>query len=142
MALNFHEDLKRTEVIKGSSDRTFGLVFAAGFVLIGFAPLRHHGHVRMWAFAVSGIFLAIAIVRPALLRFLNWAWTKLGLLLGKIVNPIVIGILFFLVFVPAGVIMRMLGKDTLGLKPDRKKTTYWIARTPPGPQPESMLRQF
>jgi hypothetical protein len=73
---------------------------------------------------------------------LNWAWTKLGLLLGKIVNPIVIGILFFLVFVPAAVVMRMLGKDALRLKPDRSRSSYWIVRNPPGPQPESMLRQF
>jgi len=142
MALNFHEDLKRAEAIRGSSDRSFGLIFALAFLVLGLAPLRRHGHVRIWMLAVCGVFLAIAIFRPALMHFLNAAWTKLGLLLSRIVNPIVTTAMFFLVFTPVAAIARMLGKDPLRLKPDSKKGTYWIVRQPPGPQPESMSRQF
>lgn len=142
MALNFHEDLKRAEVIRGSSDRTFGLVFAAFFLLVGLAPLRHGGHIRIPALAVSGVFLLIALFRPALLRPINALWLKLGILLGRVVNPIVVSLLFFIVFVPAGVLLRLLGKDPLRLKPDYQKGSYWIDRNPPGPQPESLLRQF
>jgi hypothetical protein len=142
MALNFHEDLKRAETVHGSSDRTFGLVFAAFFLLVGISPLRKAGHVRDWALVLSGIFLAIAVARPRLLHFLNILWAKLGLLLGRIANPIVTTVLFFLIFAPAGVLLRLLGKDPLRLKPHPQKSSYWIARHPPGPMPESMSRQF
>jgi hypothetical protein len=140
--LNFHEDLKRAESIRGSSDRTFGLVIGLAFAVFGFSPLRHGGHIRVPLLALSGAFLAVALVRPSLLHEVNRAWTKLGLLLSKIVNPVVMTVLFFLVFAPVGILLRMLGKDPLRLKLDRQLTTYWIVRHSPDPQQESMARQF
>jgi hypothetical protein len=142
MALNFHEDLKRAEVIRGSSDRTFGLVFALIFAVYGLSPLRHGGHIRIVGLALAGVFLAIALFLPGWLHPANRLWLKFGLLLGRIINPIVMAILFYLVFAPVGILLRLLGKDPLRLKFDRQKTTYWISRIPPGPQPESMSHQF
>jgi hypothetical protein len=142
MGLNFHEDLKRAEGPRGSSDRTFGLVFALVFTVLGLWPLRAGGHVRVAALGVAGIFLAVALLRPSLLHALNRAWTILGLLLGRIVNPLVTGVLFFLVFAPAGLISRLRGKDPLHLKPAREADSYWIIRHPPGPQSDTMSKQF
>lgn len=142
MGLNFHEDLKRTEELRGSSDRTFGLVFASVFAVLSLWPLRAGGHVRVPALGVAGVFLVVALLRPGLLHPLNRAWTILGLLLGRIVNPVVTAVLFFLVFTPAGLISRLRGKDPLRLKPARETDTYWINRHPPGPQPDTMSKQF
>lgn len=140
--MNFHEDLKKAEVIRGSSDRTFGLVFAAFFTLFGLTPLRHHHPMRVWALVLAGIFLLIAMVRPSVLRTFNKAWAKLGLLMGRVMNPVVTTIMFYVVFTPAAVLLRMLGKDPLRLKLAPDAETYWIARTPPGPEAESMSMQF
>ncbi len=142
MALNFHEDLRRSAHTRSSSDRNFGLVFAAGFALLGLWPLLKRGTVRWPLLAVAAVFLLAALVRPGLLRPLNKAWTMLGLLLGRIVNPIMTAVLFFLVFTPAGIIGRMLGKDPLRLKRAPDQTSYWIVRNPPGPAPETMAKQF
>jgi len=140
--VNFHEDLERSEALRGSSDRTFGLVFAAASLLVGLAPLRRHGHVRLWALGLALAFLAVALVRPSLLRVFNRLWMKLGYLMGRIVNPIVMAILFFTVFTPVGFLMRLFGKDPLRLKHDPVAGSYWIPRLPPGPSPDSMPRQF
>lgn len=142
MSLNFHEDLRRSAQARGSSDRNFGLVFAAGCTLLGLWPLVKHGHIRWSLLVVAGVFLTAAIIMPRLLHPLNFVWTKFGLLLGRIVNPIVTGVLFFLVFTPAGIIGRMLGKDPLRLKRDAQADSYWIVRDPPGPEPYTMAKQF
>ena len=142
MAWNFHEDLKRSARVRSSSNRSFGLVFAAFFALVGLWPLHVRGQVRVPALAVAGVFLMVALVRPAWLAPLNKAWAFLGLLLGRIVNPIVTAILFYLVFTPMGFISRLLGKDPLRLKPAPGAASYWIIRNPPGPQPETMAKQF
>ena len=142
MGLNFHEDLKRAAEVRGSSDRNFGLVFALVFAALGLWPLHAGGRVRWPALAVAGVFLLVALTRPAWLRLLNRGWTMLGLVLGRIINPIVTAILFFLVFAPAGFLSRLLGKDPLRLRPAREAKTYWIARTPPGPRPETMSKLF
>ena len=142
MGLNFHEDLKRAEGIRGSSDRNFGLVFASVFTVLSLWPLRAGGHVRVPALGAAGLFLVVAFLRPALLHPLNRAWTVLGLLLGRIVNPVMTAILFFMVFIPAGLISRLRGMDPLRLKPARETDTYWIIRHPPGPQSETMSKQF
>lgn len=128
-------------MLRGSSDRAFGLVLASAFIVLSLAPLRTGGRVRLPALGVAGVVLVIALLRPALLHTLNRAWTMLGLLLGRIVNPIVTAILFFLVFTPVGFISRLLGKDPLRLKM-RETDTYWTRRQPPGPRPDSMSKQF
>ena len=137
-----HEDLHRDTAIDRSSDRSFGLVFAGLFFFIAILPLLHKEPVRWWAIGVAAAFALISLTAPALLSGPNRLWTKLGLLLGKVVSPIAIGILLFGVFTPTAIAMRLAGKDPLRLKLDPNATTYWIERKPPGPAPDSMTNQF
>ena len=137
-----HESYERHEDVRGSSDRAFGIVFAAVFAIIGLLPLVFGGRVRLWALLVAGAFLLVAQFVPSMLAPLNRWWLRFGLLLHRIVSPIVLGIMFFGVITPMGLVMRALGKDLLRLKFDRVAPTYWIERTPPGPPPESMKDQF
>jgi hypothetical protein len=118
------------------------MVFAAFFLLVALAPLRRHHPVRWWALAISFVFLAVAVLKPILLRHLNKAWMQLGHLMGRVMTPIVTGLLFFLVFSPAGFLARLLGRDSLRLSFDRKADSYWVERNPPGPLPEEMSNQF
>lgn len=137
-----HEDLSRKHVARGPSNRSFGFVFSAFFFLVGLAPLRRHHPVRLWAFGVALVFLAVAILVPALLKPLNRLWMQLGRLLGRITTPIVTGLLFYLIFTPAGFLARLLGKDPLRLRFDAQAKSYWQERRPPGPPPEDMANQF
>ena len=86
--MSTHEDFSSHAEVRGSSDRTFGLVFAVFFALIGLAPLRRHQSVRGWALVVAAVVLLVALILPNWLHWLNIAWTKLGLLLGRIVSPV------------------------------------------------------
>lgn len=137
-----HEDLTREEHVEGSSDRSFGFVFAVVFVVIALWPLWHGGGLRWWSLGVAGALVVIAIAVPRILAVPNRLWLKLGLLLGKIVSPIALGVLFYLVFMPIGMLMRLFGKDPLKLRRDAAATTYWVDREPPGPPPTSMTNQF
>ena len=139
---NFHEDLTRSEAVRASSDRNLGLVFAGFLMVVGLWPVRLGGQVRIPAIAGAGLLLVVAICLPGTLRPVNRIWTAFGLLLGRFVNPIVTAILFFCVFAPVGLVRRLMGKDPLRLKPAADADTYWIARQPPGPRPESMSKQF
>ncbi|HQR50033.1 MAG TPA: SxtJ family membrane protein, partial [Methylophilaceae bacterium] len=96
----------------------------------------------LWALELSGGFLLLALVIPRVLAPANRAWTKFGLLLHDIVSPIALGILFFVVVTPTGLLMRLLGKDPLRLRFERSAKSYWIVRTPPGPDAESLKNQF
>jgi hypothetical protein len=137
-----HEELTREEEVGGSSNRSFGLVFVVFFTIVAGISAWRHGWMWPWAAGLAVAFLAVSFTVPDLLTPLNRAWTKLGLLLGRIVAPIVLGLLFFLSVVPIGLIMRVRGKDLLRLKFDRSARSYWIERTPPGPPPETMRKQF
>jgi uncharacterized membrane protein YhaH (DUF805 family) len=137
-----HEDLTREQYVEGSSDRSFGLVIAAVFLLVALNPLRHGHTPRWWALAVSGVFALAALVKPILLARVNWLWMKLGILLGKIVSPIALGILFYGVLTPLAIVIRLTGKDPLRLRLDPRADSYWIVRKPPGPPPDSMTNQF
>jgi hypothetical protein len=137
-----HEDLSRKQEVEGSSDRSFGLVFAAVFVLIGGWPLWHGAAPRWWALGVAAAFAAVAVLRPGLLARPNRLWSRLGVLLGMLVSPIALGALFYLAFVPIGLLMRLAGKDPLRLRRDAGSASYWIPRRPPGPPPDSMTNQF
>jgi hypothetical protein len=136
-----HEDFVREPEHTGSSDRAFGLTFAVFFALVAILPLLHHKPLRLWAVGVSILFL-LATAIPRVLRPMNLFWAKIGLLLSKITNPIITGLMFYLVFAPAAMVLRLLGKDLLHLKFDAAAGSYWIPRTPPGPAPESMQHQF
>jgi predicted membrane metal-binding protein len=137
-----HETFEREETVKGSSDRGFGLVFTAVFAVIGLWPLIHAHAPRWWSLAVAAAFLAVSLIRPALLAPLNRLWMRFGLLLHRVVNPIVMGLLFFLVLTPFGLALRLLGKDPLRRGFQAAAATYWIERLPPGPAPDTMKNQF
>jgi hypothetical protein len=137
-----HENLAREYDTGGGSDKSFGIVFAVVFLIVSLLPLLHGGSPRLWALALAAAFLIVALTRPGLLAPLNRLWTKFGLLLHKVVNPLVMGLLFFATVTPIGLLMRLFGKDPLRLKIDRQAESYWIDRVPPGPSPESIKNQF
>ena len=136
------DDHRQDPVEQGSSNRVFGFVFAAVFLLLAVGPLFFGGPVRFWSLAVSVALGFVALVVPVVLAPLNRLWTRFGLLLHKIVSPLVLGIMFYLVITPMGLVMRLLGKDPLRLRRDQDAATYWIERTPPGPPPETFVDQF
>jgi len=137
-----HESFSRDESIEGSSNRAFGLVFAAVFLIVALLPLLSGEAVRWWSAAVAAVFGALAVLAAPVLGPLNKLWTRLGVLLHRIVNPVVLGIMFFIVVTPTGLLMRIAGKDPLRLKRDSAVSTYWIERDPPGPRPDSFRDQF
>jgi hypothetical protein len=124
------------------SNRSFGLVFAAVFALIGLFPLVHGGNVRWWALAISLVFLAVALTVPFVLSPLNRLWFKFGMLLHHVVNPVILGFIFFVIITPMGVLTRLFGGKLLTLGYDKTVPSYWHRRTPPGPEPESVRNQF
>ena len=138
----YHEDFGHGEAVRAGSPRAFGIVFAVVFALIGGWPLIDGLGVRAWALWISGGFLAAALIRPAILAPLNLLWFKFGMLLHKIVNPIVMGLLFFVTVTPIALIMRLAGKDPLRQKFDQAAPTYWIDRAPNELTAESMKNQF
>jgi len=137
-----HEDLNRKQHVAGSSDRAFGVVIAGVCLLLALGPLRHGHAPRWWPFAVAGVLALIALLKPVLLATPNRLWTRLGILLGKVVSPIALGVLFYAVFTPVALVLRFTGQDPLRLKLDPDADSYWIARKPPGPPPDSMSNQF
>jgi len=140
--MSTHEDFSRHAEARGSSDRAFGIVIGAFLALVALAPLRTHHAIRWWALAPALLVLAVAGVVPGWLHLFNQLWTKLGLLLSRVVTPVAMGLLFFLVVTPVAFLLRLLGKDPLRLAPDAKADTYWIERAPPGPPADSMVNQF
>jgi hypothetical protein len=137
-----HESYDREEEVKGSSDRGFGFVFAGFFVIVALVRWwKDHGGAG-WFLAAALAMLLISFVRPSLLAPFNRVWTKLALLLSKVMNPVIMAILFFLVVAPIGLLMRLFGKRPLALGFDPAAKSYWIERKPPGPLPGSMKNQF
>ena len=114
--------------IKISSNRSFGIVFFTVFLIISLYPLINHGDVRIWSLVISLIFLILGFINSRALTPLNKLWFKFGILLGRFVSPIVMGLVFFLVVTPTGMIMRLFKKDLLKLKKNNLNT-YWINRT-------------
>lgn len=138
----FHEQFDRARDVKAGSERAFGLVFAAVFALIGLWPLLSADSVRLWALIVATLFIAAALFAPRALKPLNRFWFLFGVLLHRIVSPLVMALLFFVTVTPIAILMRLAGKDPLRLKFDRAAKSYWIERAPPGPAPETMRNQF
>ena len=116
-----------SDKIKISSNRSFGLLFFV-FLIVSLWPLTHEGSIRIWSVIVSAVFLILGLINSRLLTPLNVLWFKLGMILGAIISPIVMGIVFFLVVTPTGLILRIMGKDLLNKKYDKEKETYWIQR--------------
>ena len=124
--------------VKISSNRSFGIVFFIVFLLIALYPLTYNGEIRVWSVIISLIFLVLGLINSKILAPLNKYWFKFGIFLGKIISPVIMGIIFFLVVTPIGYIMRILGKDLLNLKYNKNKS-YWIEKN--GPK-SKMKNQF
>jgi len=133
---------REEEEVEISSERSFGLVFAGVFTLLG-ALSFYHGrtHWYYW-FAVAVLFAIFAYAAPGVLVPLNRLWAKFGYLLHMVVSPLLLGLLFYLCIVPIGFLMRLTGKDPLRLKFEPAAKSYWIIRAPPGPTPETFKNQF
>ena len=114
--------------IKINSNRNFGIVFFFVFLIISLWPLTNENSLRVWSIFVAIIFLILGLMNSNLLTPLNILWFKLGMLLGSIVAPIVMGIVFFVIITPIGFIMKIIGKDLLNNKYDSKNKSYWINR--------------
>ena len=127
---------------EGSSDRSFGLVFTTFFLIVALWPLLHGHDMRLWAMGLAGVFLILALATPKLLAPLNHLWTCFGMLLHRIVSPVALGVLFYGVVTPTGLLMRLFGKGQLHLRLDKSAKSYWIERRPPGPTPESFKLPF
>ena len=116
--------------VKIGSNRSFGIVFFAVFLIIAIYPLINSGELRLWSLIISIIFLVLGLVNSKILNPLNKIWFKFGIFLGKIISPFVMGIIFFLVVTPIGLLMRLLNKDLLNLKFNNSHS-YWIEKTEP-----------
>jgi len=123
--------------IKRKDNITFGILFFILFLIIGLYPLKSGGTTRIWSLVLSSAFLIITIIRPNLLTFINRLWIQFGILLGKIISPLVMGLVFFFVVTPIGILLRIFKKDVMGLK--RGASSYWINRED---KVQTMKKQF
>jgi hypothetical protein len=137
-----HEDLSRGKTVEGSSDRSFGLTIGAFCILAGGIRVWSGGAAAVYWLAAGALLLTLAITAPRTLRLPNRLWFRFGLVLYRVVNPLVMGLLFFLVLTPLALAMRLAGRRPLQLGSEPDSPSYWIERRPPGPEPETMRRQF
>ncbi len=141
---SLHEDLRREHEVKTSTERAFGLT--VGGILLAIAAWwtwsDGFGAVDGVLAAAGSALVVLGVVAPRLLAPLNRAWMRLGLLLGRVVSPVALGIIYATTIVPIGLFMRLRGKDLLHLRRQPELPTYWIAKDPPGPAPDTMTRQF
>ena len=125
--------------VKISSNRSFGLLFFIVFLAISLWPLKSQEDLRLWAFVLALIFFVLGILNSKFLTPLNKLWMKFGIFLGSIISPVVMGVVFFIVVTPVGLIMRFLGKDLLRINKSKFVSTYWISREK---QNSTMKKQF
>ena len=118
----------KQEEIKISSNKSFGIVFFVIFIVIALWPLMKGGDLKIWSIIIAIIFLFLGLINSKILTPLNKLWFRFGVLLGKIVAPIVMGIIYFALVTPIGVIMKIFKKDILNLKIDKNKKTYWLKK--------------
>jgi hypothetical protein len=137
-----HEDFARDEQIVAGSDRSFGLVMAGALVVVTVLNAWHAGRIWPWTAGLAAAFLVAALLTPAVLTPLNRIWLKFGLLLHRIVNPLIMALLFYGTVLPTGLVLRAMGKDLLRLNREPNADSYWIVREPSGPSPETMKDQF
>jgi len=117
--------------IKIGSNRSFGIIFFVIFLLVSLYPLINDESIRYWSLIISMIFLVLGLFNSNLLSPLNKIWFRFGILLGKLISPFIMGVIFFLVVTPIGLIMKIIKKDLLNLKLRKDKETYWIEKTEP-----------
>jgi hypothetical protein len=137
-----HTETQRPQTAKIGSDRSFGLVFAAVFLVVALWPLVSGAAPRIWAIVVAALFALCASVAPQVLAPLNRIWFRFGELLHRIVSPVALGVIFFGVITPYAVVMRLFGRDALLLRKGSARPSYWVRREPPGPPPDSFHNQF
>jgi len=125
--------------VNKSSPKSFGIVFSIVFLVVALYPLTNSEGLRIWALTMSAVFFLLAFVAPKVLAFPNKLWFKFGILLGSIIAPIVMALVYFIAVLPTGLIMRLLGKDLLKQKLDKNAKSYWIERSEPM---GSMKNQF
>jgi hypothetical protein len=124
------------------SNRSFGWTFSGIFLAVGVYGLWRGGAVLSWLLVAAVVMAAVTVTRAAWLTPLNRAWMRLGLLLGRVVNPLVLGLIFFGVFTPVGLVMRMWGRDAMARRFEPNLETYWVKRDPPGPADDSYRNMF
>ena len=130
---------KKQTNLKISSNKSFGIVFSIFFIIVFFFPFFKDESLNTWALIPSVIFLVLGLKNSKILTPLNIFWIKLGILIGKFVSPIIMGLVFFLVVTPIGIVLKIFKKDLLNLKYDQKRKTYWLNRDKPI---GTMKRQF
>lgn len=136
------EGIARRAAVERGGERSFGLVWTAVLLIVGLWPLLDGGAIRWWAVGAAVVLAMASLMVPRVLRPLNVAWHRFGLALAGIVNPVVLGVLFFVVLTPTALLMRAFGKDPLTRARDAAAPTYWIPREPPGPAAGSLRNQF
>ena len=117
----------KSNKIKIGSNRSFGIVFFIVFLIVALYPLLNDNPLRLWSLIIALIFLVLGLIKSNIFTPLNILWMKFGMFLGVFISPIIMGIIFFLVVTPIGLIMRLFGKDLLNLKKN-KTQSYWLAR--------------
>jgi hypothetical protein len=127
------QDIKKSDIV------IFGIIWSFIFFAIGFYPLINTEYMRLWAIYIGVLFVLISVVRPLALKKFYGVWVKIGEFIGSIISKVIMFILYFALFTPVSLILKILGKDLLSKKIDKNKSTYWIDRTS---QPQSMKNQF
>src|SRR3954462_8515133 len=140
--MDTHEDVSLKDDAKLGSERSFGFVFTGFFAIVAAYALWKGRDIAWLWLGAALLFAAAAVFFPRVLRPLNFVWFKFGLLLHHIVSPVVLGLMFFTVFLPIGLLMRAFGKRPLSLRCQKDKASYGVERTPPGPKSGSFNHQF
>ncbi len=136
---------KSTEPVNNTtlpSERSFGIVFTLVFMIIGLWPLLYSNQIRLWAISCGAIILVISVIYPKILRMPNYYWFKFGLLLHKIISPIIMGLIFFCVVTPTGLLMRLIKGDLIHQHYDKNLESYWISRDKSTHPIQPMKNQF
>jgi len=139
---SFHEAYTAQEKIQPGSEKSFAIVMMIAPIVIGAIIYLFKSYFPVWLLTVSVFFALLLLLAPKALKPLNLLWFKFGLLLHGLVSPLIMGLVFFVVVTPTGLIRTLFGKDSLQLKFDPERTSYWEARDPKGPEPDSIKNQF
>ena len=140
--MNTHETVVREETVEIGSDRSLGLIVGGVLSALGAYQLYNDSSYYLWSLSPGVLLVSVGLLIPNLLHPRNRGWAKFGLLLGRIVTPLVMYLVNAITVVPIGLALRLSGKDLLSLKRGEQKKSYWIERLPPGPPPESLKDQF
>jgi large-conductance mechanosensitive channel len=142
---SLHENYRDEEPTVAGSNRAFGCTVGSILMLVGTTKAFVAGAISWVAcliFLSGALLLLLGIVAPSRLSTLNRVWLKVGTVIAKVVNPIILALLFFLVVTPMAFFMRVVGKRPLRLTADRTAATYWIEREPPAGKESTMKQQF